>query len=63
MIQPTLYPHFLRSKPDLSMYEVKSCDLTQPCDLSTKEWPSWSYKDRVEQIGAAASADKPKANI
>lgn len=62
MIQPTVYPHFTPTKPDLSMYEIRSCDPTQPCDLNTKEW-TWTLKDQVEQILADASTDKPKANI
>lgn len=62
MIQPAVYPHFIRSKPDVSIYQVRSCDPTKSCDLTCKEW-TWGLKDQVSQNVVTAEADKPKANI
>ena len=48
-IQPSVHPHFINGKPDISMYMIRSCeDTTKPCDLGTKEW-TWALQHQIEQ--------------
>lgn len=49
MVQPTVLPHFLPSKPDMAHYRIRSCDPAKLCDLERKEW-SWSLKKDVEEL-------------
>ncbi len=60
-IQPVVHPHFIKSKPPISIYNTRSCDMTQPCDLTLKEW-AWKLSDYVQQ-DSVDPADKPKSNI
>ena len=63
MIQPTVHPHFISRKPDLSIYRMRSCvDALQPCDLGRKEW-TWGLQDQLEQVLTQQSQEKPKSNI
>lgn len=66
MIQPAVYSHFIKSKPDLSYYQIRPCDPSRPCDLTRREW-TWALRDRVEQVIKPKlenePSDKPKSNI
>ncbi len=43
MIQPSVFPHYIPHKPDMSFYRATPCDFSQSCDLTRKEY-SWSLR-------------------
>lgn len=65
MIQPAIYPHFVAGKPDLSIYQIRSCDPSQPCDLNRREW-TWALKNQwvlKDPVSLQSQDLPPKSNI